>query len=38
MVLFVDYKFLKMGMQVKCVSCYSYGSFLWLEFFKYWYR
>ena len=28
MVLFYGYKFLKMGMQGKCVSFYSYSSFL----------
>ena len=28
MVLFYNYKFLNMGMQGKCVSFYSHGSFL----------
>ena len=30
MVLFYGYKVLKMCMQRKCVSFYSYGSFSWL--------
>ena len=34
MVLFYGYKFLKMGMQGKCMHFYSYGSFLWLQIFK----
>ena len=37
MVLFYGYKFSNMGMQGKCVSFYLYGSFLWLQIFKYWY-
>ena len=35
MILFYSYKFLKMSMQGKCVSFYSYGSFLQLKIFKY---
>ena len=34
MVPFYGYKSLKMGMQGKCVSFYSYGSFLWLQNFQ----
>ena len=37
MVLFYGYKFLKMGIQGKCVSIYSYGFFLQLQIFKYGY-
>ena len=37
MVLFYGYKFLKMCMQGKSVSFYSYGSFLQLQIFKYGY-
>ena len=34
MVLFYDYKFLKIDTQRKCVSFYFSGSFLWLQIFK----
>ena len=33
-VLSYDYKFLKMGIQGKCVSFYFYGSFFMITFFK----
>ena len=32
-VLSYDYKFLKMGIQGKCVSFYFYGSFFMITFF-----
>ena len=37
MILVYGYKFSNMGIQGKCVSFYLYGSFLWLQIFKYWY-